>query len=221
MYSYFIHSIILGLIAAIFGLQIGVAARALTAEKRSTSVTCGGQFPKAGDGFAQRPDGCSSVTDNPDQVRDSWGKANFGGVCNDHDRCYYTIGANVDECNSNFCNGLEKACHKAYCLPIVGAACGLLDTYTACATIAGVYCATVKSVAAEVYEKAQTLQKSYDTCIAEHGGIAPPTTCEGGVPDLATWTETIPGVHCQLIRYNCYRGQIDTTIIHVSECTEH
>jgi hypothetical protein len=39
---------------------------------------------------------CSSWGDNPAQVRDSWGSANFRGVCDEHDRCYYTIGASVD-----------------------------------------------------------------------------------------------------------------------------
>ena len=69
-------------------------------------------------------------------MRDKWGSANFGGVCNEHDRCYYTIGANVDGCNSNFCGGLRKACRKAYCRKILGATVCEPVTYGSCTAIA-------------------------------------------------------------------------------------
>jgi hypothetical protein len=202
----FFHSIVLGL---------------LTVTTRSTDITCGGKFPKAGDGFAQRPDGCSSITDNPKQVRDKWGSANFGGVCDEHDRCYYTIGANVDGCNSNLCGGLRNACHRAYCSKILG--CEFV-TYGTCTAIAETYCAAVRSIAARIYAKAQDLQKAYDTCIAENGGITsppPPPSCSNGWPEGATWTEHLDGSRCTPTKYVCRNGKITVTgSFHVPHCIE-
>jgi len=211
---FFFHSIILWLLAATCSLQSGVAARALTVTTRSTDITCGGQFPKAGDGFAQRPDGCSSWSDNPNQVRDKWGSANFGGVCDEHDRCYYTIGANVDGCNSNFCGGLRNACRKAYCRKILGATVCEPVTYGSCTAIAETYCAAVRSMAAGTYAKAQDLQKRYDICIAENGGITlppPPVLCSNGRPEGATWKERPDGLRCTTTTYVCRNGKITAT----------
>jgi hypothetical protein len=181
---------------------------------RSTDITCGGQFPRAGDGFAQRPDGCSSWGDNPDQVRDSWGSANFGGVCDDHDRCYYTIGANVDACNDNFCGGLRKSCRNAYCKKILGQRVCEPVTYGTCTAIAETYCAAVRSRAASVYAAAQDKQKSYEACIASNGGITPPPTpvlCSDGHPEGATWDRREDGTRCTTISYTCRNSQIVVT----------
>ncbi|KAB8269033.1 hypothetical protein BDV30DRAFT_217472 [Aspergillus minisclerotigenes] len=129
------HFIVPGLLAAIYSLQRGVSA--------GTDITCGGQFPKAGDGLAKRTDGCSSWSDNPTRVRDSWGSASFRGVCDEHDRCYYTLCANVDECNRNFCDGLRNACRKAYCKKILSATVCEPLTYGSCLQIAETFCAAV------------------------------------------------------------------------------
>ncbi|KAF7629305.1 hypothetical protein AFLA_013027 [Aspergillus flavus NRRL3357] len=59
------HFIVPGLLA-ICSLQRGVSA--------GTDITCGGQFPKAGDGLAKRIDGCSSWSDNPTQKLLWWPK---------------------------------------------------------------------------------------------------------------------------------------------------
>ena len=221
---FFFGSVVLGLLAATFSLQCGVAARALNITTRDTDITCGGLFPKAGDGFAQRPDGCSSWSDNPDQVRDKWGSANFGGVCNEHDRCYYTIGANVDSCNSNFCSGLRNACHKAYCGEVLGATVCEPVTYGSCTAIAEAYCAAVRAAAAGTYAEAQDLQKRYATCIAENGPIVeppPPGLCSNGKPEGATWSESLDGSRCTTTYYVCRDGKIIVTrSFHAPRCIE-
>lgn len=66
----FSPSIIIRILGALWSLQSDIAASAPKVTSRSTHITCGGQFPKAGDGFAKRPKGCSSRRDNPTQVRD-------------------------------------------------------------------------------------------------------------------------------------------------------
>lgn len=188
---------------------------------RSTDITCGGQFPKADGTFAKRPDGCSSVTDNPKQVPDKLGSANFGAVCDDHDRCYYTIGANVDDCNNNFCDRLQRACRKAYCPRIFP--CDANPFYRPCTEFAQLYCDAVRLVAAETYKAAQDLQKRYETCIAENGGITPPPPrCSNGEPEGASWHETQPGSRCNIVTYVCRDAEIIMTGVYTRHpCPYH
>ncbi|KFY38467.1 hypothetical protein V495_06526 [Pseudogymnoascus sp. VKM F-4514 (FW-929)] len=200
------HLIIFGLLVGIHSLQSGVAA--------CTDITCGGEFLKAGDGYAQRPDGCSSVTENPDQVRDSWGSANFGGVCDEHDRCYYTIRDNPDGCNNNFCGGLINACRKAYCSNLFGC---LPVAFESCTAIAGTYCALVRAAAFRIFPDAQRKQKGYETCIAKNGGVCsplqppPPVLCSNGRPEGAMWIENLDGSRCLTTYYACRNGKIIVT----------
>jgi hypothetical protein len=177
----------------------------------ATDITCNGAFPKAADGFAQRPDGCSGPND-PSKIRDKWGSANFGGHCDNHDRCYYTLGSNVNHCNAEFCGGLRDACKKAYCakVPIVGRVCEPV-TYGSCLAIAETYCQAVKAAVGDpwkYYHKAQELQKSYETCIETNGGIAPPVLCANGKPEGAMWSEIRDGDSCTRDCYICKDGQI-------------
>jgi len=159
------------------------------------------------------------MTDNPEEVRDKWGSANFGGVCNEHDRCYYTIGANVDDCNANFCSGLRKACRNAYCTEILGQRVCEPVTFGTCTGIAEVYCAAVKPFAARYYEAAQNFQKSYNACIAEHGGIGPqPPSC-GGRPEGATWKSRVGATVCWINTYTCWHGQrVEIGTDHIPGC---
>ena len=218
------HSIILGLLAATFSLQSGVAARALNITTRSTDITCGGRFPKAGDGFAQLPDGCSSISENPDQVRDKWGSANFGGVCDDHDRCYYTKDAGSDACNNNFCGGLRNACHNAYCKKILGVTVCSPVIYEACTAIAEGYCDLVRIAAPFLYPTAQARQESYVTCIADNGGITtppPPVLCSNGASEGATWQILANGERCTKNVYICRNGIITQSgTVSISPCIE-
>jgi hypothetical protein len=212
MFSF--HSIILGLLAAICSFRRGVSA--------CTDITCGGQFPKAGGGFAQRTDGCSSVTENPDQVRDSWGSANFRGVCDEHDRCYYTLRTNVDECNRNFCDGLRNSCRKAYCIKILGeTVCPEPLTYGNCLGIAESYCALVRLAAKDFFAKAQGLQERYERCIAENGGVCQPKVCSNGATEGSFWEERVPGTRCEYTIYACRNGR-ETRVgkHHVIDCIE-
>jgi hypothetical protein len=205
-----LYYIIVGAVAALSTMTTTVTAYPTNITTRSTDITCGGQFPRAGDGFAQRPDGCSSWGDNPAQVRDSWGSANFRGVCNDHDRCYYTRDANVDGCNENFCGGLRKACRNAYCTKILGATVCEPMTFAACSAIAETYCGAVRAVAASVYEKAQNKQKSYEACVTSNEGIPPPVVCSNGRPEGSTWSEKDVG-SCTTTSYACRDGKITST----------
>jgi hypothetical protein len=68
-------------------------------------------FPKAQYPYAQDLDGCSGLS-NPKQVRDTWGPVNFTEACNQHDRCYYTVGSNWNTCNERLYSDLRAACER-------------------------------------------------------------------------------------------------------------
>ena len=48
-------------------------------------------FPNAQHPYAQAPNGCSGPF-GTSEVRDTWGRVNFTGACNTHDRCYIYAG---------------------------------------------------------------------------------------------------------------------------------
>jgi hypothetical protein len=105
----------------------------------------------------------------------------------------------------------SNACRKAYCKKFLGATVCEPVTYGSCTAIADTYCAAVRSMAAGIYAKAQDLQKRYDTCIAENGGITPPpppVLCSNGRPEGATWTERDG---CTTTTYVCRNGKITVT----------
>jgi hypothetical protein len=68
-------------------------------------------FPNAKYPYAQAPDGCSGWSD-PREVRDNWGPVSFTEACNNHDRCYYTLGSNWNSCNSRYLTNLNSACYS-------------------------------------------------------------------------------------------------------------
>ncbi|KAH8764624.1 hypothetical protein BGZ57DRAFT_545094 [Hyaloscypha finlandica] len=183
--------------------------------RRDTDITCGGRFSKAGDGYAKRPDGCSSVTDDPHQVPDKWGSANFGGVCDEHDRCYYTLGSSRDSCNNAFCDGLVHACKRAYCRGIPGC---LPALFPACNVAATTYCDGVRAFAGLVYPAAQTLQTEYEQCIRDNGPVIVPGACSNGRPPGAQWQQ---GEGCGSTWWECRNGQIKFLHGMRSPCIEH
>lgn len=134
-------------------------------------VTCNGRFPDAEPPYAQRPDGCSSISDNPQQVRDKWGSADFRPTCNQHDRCYYTPGSRAADCNTAFCEGLNRACLRAYSVK-VGSRYIPGPLYPACLGIASTYCAAVVAAQGVVHPKAQRIQSEWEQCYQE--GLARP-----------------------------------------------
>jgi hypothetical protein len=127
--------------------------------------TCHGRFPKANKQFAQKPDGCSSWSNNHHQVRDTWGPVDFRKACNDHDKCYYTLGSDPDKCNRKFCTALYKACENdliggwdpiraTLASPILGS----------CYTVATAYCGAVKAAQDGTFEDAQDMQREWLSC---------------------------------------------------------
>lgn len=63
--------------------------------------------------YAKRPNGCSvpgSVPGAHDTINLFGITISFTGVCNAHDRCYYTLGTNARDCNQALQIGLRARC---------------------------------------------------------------------------------------------------------------
>jgi hypothetical protein len=151
----------------------------------------------------------------PHQVPDKWGSANFRGVCDEHDRCYYTLGSSRDSCNNAFCDGLVHACKRAYCRGILGC---LPALFPACNVAATTYCDGVRAFAGVVYPAAQTLQTEYEQCIRDNGPVIVPGACSNGRPPGAEWQQ---GKGCGRTWWECRNGQIKLLHGMRSPCIEH
>lgn len=129
--------------------------------------------------YAQMPDGCSSWSDNPEQVRDSWGPVNFRTECDKHDRCYYTLGSSANDCNNDFIKNLKRACDngltrevKVCVLPRLTGGCAqwlitrtppVPGTLEACYAIATtMYTAVQVGVLTGVFKEAQDKQRDHE-----------------------------------------------------------
>ncbi|MBE2235087.1 MAG: hypothetical protein IAE85_16445 [Anaerolinea sp.] len=147
---------------------------------------CRPPFPKASPPYAKAPDGCSSWSNNPKQVRDSWpflGRTvSFRPACDAHDRCYYTEGSDFNTCNIRFFQDMERACREDLRNPIK--ICMLswdLDwdchteylppepaSLTACYAIATSYYTAVEgaAIAGRAFLDAQRCQQDYNNWVS-------------------------------------------------------
>ncbi|PHJ59017.1 hypothetical protein VF14_13715 [Nostoc linckia z18] len=94
--------------------------------KDGYNLPCWREYLDSGEGnetlpsypYAKRPNGCSIPGGRPGEY-DNFGSLgydfSFTEVCNNHDRCYYTIGTTEAQCNTAFTEGLFRVCHdKAF-----------------------------------------------------------------------------------------------------------
>ena len=131
------------------------------------------EFPKAQYPYAQAPDGCSGWND-PKEVRDTWGPVSFKDACNQHDKCYYTVGSKWNTCNERYYSDLRTACERdlrtAVRNPITGKKYYLPPDpvrLSTCYGIATTYYSGVQvGVALDVFKDAQRKQKKYDEWVA-------------------------------------------------------
>ncbi|MGK5092044.1 RHS repeat-associated core domain-containing protein [Deltaproteobacteria bacterium TL4] len=136
-------------------------------------------FPCAKYPYGQFPNGCSGWT-STEQVRDHWGPVNFTGACDNHDRCFYTIGSTAEGCNKKFARDLENACDSDLEVdvydPIFGNYQGTIDgklnpLYPECLSIAATYASVVATVAgpnSHIFSDAQQCQSQYESYVRDY-----------------------------------------------------
>ncbi|WP_449420615.1 tachylectin-related carbohydrate-binding protein [Phormidium nigroviride] len=136
------------------------------------------EFPNAQYPYAQAPDGCSGWQ-NTRQVRDTWGPVNFTGSCDNHDRCYYTLGFNWNTCNERFYSDLRAACERdlrVWVPPVTVKGVTITPGFhtppepaslRACYAIASGYYGGVQAgVLLDVFNEAQNKQRRYEEWVA-------------------------------------------------------
>jgi hypothetical protein len=150
------------------------------------------------------PDGCSSWSNNQQQVRDSWGPINFRPACDNHDRCYYTYGTSAETCNRKFAEELAAACDNGtkgcieiqvpdnFCIPKCHyhkeRFCSNAEpTFELCLAFAAGMATAVTVTAPQFFADAQKAQKAHlDACRAvshKDDGDGGPHDGDGGPHD--------------------------------------
>ena len=92
-------------------------------EKNRVSLPCWRDYLGKGEGseslplypYAKRANGCSVPMAPPgkyDNFLSNGYNFSFREVCNQHDRCYFTLGTRPDQCNVPFARNLKKVCHN-------------------------------------------------------------------------------------------------------------
>jgi len=147
--------------------------------------------------YAVRPNGCSIPGAKPGS-RDTLHTVappgftfSYKAACNNHDRCYYTVGTNAAACNRQFSKDLLKACEKATGKPREPLATALLPAAKSeCKTRAAATVSSVRAVQGKYHPEAQRKQQRYlarvEQYVAEHPA-ASPTAFNGNYRIVNTW----------------------------------
>ena len=142
-----------------------------------------------------QPDGCSSLSDNPKQIRDSVAGISLKPACDAHDQCYYLGEKSAGGCNGDFFDDLNKICRDKSKV-VVGGVKGVnpikLATCTAYATV--LYAGVVTGQAFPIYKEAREKQINYETknnCVS----VQPSPPIPEPQPDCFL-AGGAPGKHC-------------------------
>ncbi len=102
------------------------------------------RFPSSAFPYYEAPNGCSNSPDS------NWFNSGTGfkPACDNHDRCYATVGKSKDTCDDNFKNDMDRIC--ATVTPVTG-----------CSTAANLYYGAVIKYGTSAYTTAQKQQREY------------------------------------------------------------
>ena len=143
-------------------LKIKISPESFSKMVTRTSTQPIEEKPIAGSMPTCSPPHCCGEPDGCDLVRDSWGGVSFKEACNAHDRCYYTVGSNVDNCNRDFRKGLLDDCKKGTLICVNGFCTRDPIRESACVNWALTKVLAVVATEKAFFEKAQKRQKSYE-----------------------------------------------------------
>lgn len=164
-------------------LAVGTFIHSSTAFADVDGIPYNSEFPTAQYPYAQALDGCSGISDSGPltggdqtrEIRDTWGTVNFTEGCNQHDRCYYTLGSNWNTCNERLYSDLRAACERdlrAWVPPVTVRGVTITPGFHTlpdpialrdCYIVASGYYAGVQAgVGLDVFEDAQDKQRRYE-----------------------------------------------------------
>jgi hypothetical protein len=102
------------------------------------------RFPSSAFPYYEAPNGCSNSPDS------NWFNSGTGfkPACDNHDRCYATVGTSKDTCDDNFKNDMDRICATG--TPVTG-----------CSTAAKLYYGAVIEYGTSPHTSAQSQQREY------------------------------------------------------------
>lgn len=102
------------------------------------------RFPSSAFPYYEAPNGCSNSPDS------NWFNSGTGfkPACDNHDRCYATVGTSKDTCDDNFKKDMDRICATG--TPVTG-----------CSTAANLYYGAVIEHGTSAYTTAQNQQREY------------------------------------------------------------
>lgn len=121
-------------------------------------------FSRASYPYARVLQSCTSWR-KPDHVSDKWGAVSFRAACQQHDKCFHTVGTTWSDCNRRFMVDLRDACDRDLrheLLDAGGKGEPDAEKVRLCYEIANFFHAKVQdSAVRERFEFAQGVQKEY------------------------------------------------------------
>ncbi|AFZ16425.1 Group XII secretory phospholipase A2 precursor (PLA2G12) [Allocoleopsis franciscana] len=124
--------------------------------------------------YAKRPNGCSLPKTRPgeyDNFASLGYNFSFKEVCNNHDRCYYTLGTRPENCNATFAVGLAEVCRdratqlppdpKTFVIEVASAGMSRTNAIKNCYARAKIMSDAVIAAQYASHEEAQDRQKRY------------------------------------------------------------
>lgn len=70
------------------------------------------RFQSAAYPYARLVSGCTEWRRPTKDMGDTWGAVSFAGACEQHDRCFHTIGATIAACNEAYLKDLKASCNR-------------------------------------------------------------------------------------------------------------
>jgi hypothetical protein len=124
-------------------------------------------FPRSDYPYYENVNGCGGEGWSETAVRDSYGKVSFHEACNNHDRCYMTLGSDLNACDDNFYKDLRASCERDSYIrdPFFDTKIPDPATLSACYRIATTYYGSVRAVGWNWHNGAQKKSKEYKNLV--------------------------------------------------------
>lgn len=133
-------------------------------------------FPNSDYPYYERTNRCGGEGWSGTAVRDSWGKVSFGDTCDNHDRCYMTLGSDLNACDDNFYKDARASCERDSYFrdPIFKKKVPDPATLSACYPIATSYYSAVRAVGWKWHQGAQQKAKRYNDVVQALSTVSDP-----------------------------------------------
>lgn len=146
-------------------------------------------FPRSDYPYYENVNACGGNDWSERGIRDSWGKVSFREACDNHDRCFMTIGSNNNACDDKFYEDLRASCERDSYIrdPLTNIKLPDPVTLAECYRIATAYYGGVRIFSSEKYQSAQEKAKRYEALLQNFANSAVRVTICNRISSTATF----------------------------------